>query len=106
MRGLVWVAALLCWSAAARADDAPIRIATEGADPPFNYVEGSEPAGFEVDLGRALCAAMKASCVFVLQDWDSMIPALKEGRFDAIMSSMEITAMIIIEPVFVPSTFS
>lgn len=84
---------VLAASAAATAQDdpAPIRIATEGAYPPFNYVENNEPAGFEVDLGRALCGAMKAACTFQLQDWDTMIPALKEGRFDAIMSSMEIT---------------
>lgn len=77
--------------ATAQDDPAPIRIATEGAYPPFNYVENNEPAGFEVDLGRALCGAMKVACTFQLQDWDTMIPALKDGRFDAIMSSMEIT---------------
>jgi polar amino acid transport system substrate-binding protein len=69
-----------------------LRIATEGAYPPFNYVDqNNEPAGFEIDLGRALCAAMSADCTFVIQDWDGMIDALKAGRFDAIMSSMEIT---------------
>lgn len=70
-----------------------IRIATEGAYPPFNYVEPgtNDPAGFEIDLGKALCAAMAAECTFVLQDWDTMIPSLKQDRFDAIMSSMEIT---------------
>jgi polar amino acid transport system substrate-binding protein len=68
-----------------------LRIATEGAYPPFNYVEGTEPAGFEVELGRALCDAMALPCTFVLQEWDGMYGALREGRFDAIMSSMEIT---------------
>ncbi len=68
-----------------------LRIATEGAYPPFNYVENNEPAGFEVDLGRALCEAMSVSCTFVLQDWDGMIAGLKEHRYDVIMSSMEIT---------------
>jgi polar amino acid transport system substrate-binding protein len=68
-----------------------IRIATEGAYPPFNYVDQNEPAGFEADLGRALCEAMSASCTFLIQDWEGMIPGLKEGRYDAIMSSMEIT---------------
>jgi polar amino acid transport system substrate-binding protein len=69
-----------------------IRIATEGAYPPFNYVDqNNEPAGFEIELGRALCAAMAATCTFVVQDWDGMIGALRAGRFDAIMSSMEIT---------------
>lgn len=81
-------------AASARADEVlrqPIRIATEGAYPPFNYAENNEPAGFEVELGRALCVAMKVSCTIVLQDWDGMIAGLKEHRYDAIMSSMEIT---------------
>lgn len=68
-----------------------VRIATEGAYPPFNYVENNEAAGFEVDLGKALCVAMKVTCSIVLQDWDGMISGLKEHRYDAIMSSMEIT---------------
>lgn len=70
---------------------ATLRIATEGAYPPFNYVEGVEPAGFEVELGRALCDAMGLPCTFVIQEWDGMYDALREKRVDAIMSSMEIT---------------
>ncbi len=69
----------------------PIRIATEGAYPPFNYGENNEPAGFEVELGRAMCEAMAASCTFVFQDWDGIIAGLRERRYDAIMSSLEIT---------------
>lgn len=70
---------------------AVLRIGTEGAYPPFNYVEGSEPAGFEVELGRALCEAMGLPCTFVLQEWEGLHRALKAGKFDAIMSSLEIT---------------
>jgi polar amino acid transport system substrate-binding protein len=66
-----------------------LRIATEGAFPPFNLVDDKgEPAGFEVDLGRALCAAMKVSCTFVLQEWEGMSEGLRAGRYDAVMSSM------------------
>ena len=36
------------------AEPRTIRIATEGAFPPFNYMEGNEPQGFEIDLGKAL----------------------------------------------------
>jgi polar amino acid transport system substrate-binding protein len=69
-----------------------VRIATEGGYPPFNYVDPSnQPQGFEVDLARALCDAMNAACTFVLQDWDGMIDALVAKRFDAIVSSLEIT---------------
>lgn len=31
-----------------------IRIATEGATPPFNYFEGEKLTGFDVDLGTAI----------------------------------------------------
>lgn len=68
-----------------------LRIATEGAYPPFNYVENNEPAGFEIDLARALCAAMKLDCTIQLQDWDAMYGGLKEKKYDAIVSSMEVT---------------
>ena len=68
-----------------------IRIATEGAFPPFNYMEGNEPQGFEVDLGNALCAVAKARCVFVVHEWDGMIKALLRGEYDAIMASVGIT---------------
>ncbi|WP_188312114.1 transporter substrate-binding domain-containing protein [Salinarimonas soli] len=70
----------------------PIRIATEGAFPPFNLADDKgEPAGFEVELGRALCVAMKTECTFVLQDWEGMSEGLRAGRYDAVMSSMAST---------------
>lgn len=90
----VLVGAVLLWASSTPAAFAQrtIRVATEGADPPFNYVDGNnEPQGFEVDLAKALCEAMKATCTFVIQDWDTMIDALIERKFDAIMSSMPIT---------------
>jgi polar amino acid transport system substrate-binding protein len=86
------LAGFLAFSAVAAAQEPAIRIATEGAYPPFNYVDNNEPAGFEVELGRALCGAMGATCTFVLQDWETIVTGLKEHRYDAIMSSLEITA--------------
>ncbi|MCP8937648.1 transporter substrate-binding domain-containing protein [Alsobacter sp. SYSU M60028] len=69
-----------------------VRIATEGAYPPFNFTDAdNQLRGFEVDLGKALCARMKVECVFVQEDWDNLIRGLRRDRFDAIMASMEIT---------------
>jgi|GEM_PF-27905 len=68
-----------------------IRIASEGARPPYNYLDNNELAGFEIDLGRELCARMKVACTFVVQDWDAMIPGLLDHQYDAIMAAMEIT---------------
>jgi polar amino acid transport system substrate-binding protein len=70
----------------------PIRIATEGVYPPFNYVENGELTGFDVDIAKALCDQMKATCTIVTQDWDGMIPGLLAAKYDAIIASMNITA--------------
>ena len=77
-------------SAPAAAGD--IRIATEGAYPPFNSKNAKgELVGFDVDLARAVCAHMKAKCTLVAQDWDGIIPGLLAKKYDLIVASMSIT---------------
>jgi polar amino acid transport system substrate-binding protein len=69
-----------------------VRIASEGARPPYNYLDGNnELAGFEIDLARDLCARMKVTCRFITQDWDGLIPGLLNRQYDAIMAALEIT---------------
>ncbi|MEX0430165.1 ABC transporter substrate-binding protein [Spiribacter insolitus] len=69
-----------------------IRIATEGAYPPFNFIDASgEVQGFDVEIANALCEEMDANCELVTQGWDGIIPGLIAGRYDAIIASMSIT---------------
>lgn len=75
------------------AESDSIRIAVEGAFPPFNYVDSNNQLqGFDVDIAKALCEAAKLKCEFVIQEWTAMIPNLLDNKYDAIISSMSMSA--------------
>lgn len=70
----------------------PLRVATEGAYPPYNMVDASgNLVGFEIDMMKDVCKRVGTECQFIAQAWDGMIPALQAGRFDAIVAGMSIT---------------
>ncbi len=74
------------------ADSGELRIGTEGAYPPFEYRDPSgQLKGFDIDVGNALCAELKVKCTFFPQDFDGLIPALKAGKIDMIISSLSMT---------------
>ncbi|MBB5466831.1 lysine/arginine/ornithine transport system substrate-binding protein [Paraburkholderia sp. CI2] len=72
---------------------ATIRFGVEAAYPPFeSKTAHGQLQGFDIDLGNALCAQLKAKCVWVENSFDGLIPALKARKFDAIDSAMNINA--------------
>ena len=69
-----------------------IRIGTEGAYPPWNNLNSAgELEGAEIDFGNEACKRMAVDCEWVTQDWDGMIPALLNGKYDIIIAGMSIT---------------
>lgn len=68
-----------------------IKVASEAAYRPFEYVDGGTIVGFDIDLFRAIGKAEGLEIEFINQEWDALIPGLKGGRYDAVISAMTIT---------------
>ena len=69
-----------------------MRVGTETGFPPFSYLdEKNELAGFNLDIGAAICDQMKVKCEWVGYDFDDLIPELQAGKLDMVISSMTIT---------------
>ena len=79
-------------SAAFAGSHSVVRMGTEGANPPWNFINDSgEVDGFERELGDELCARAELTCEWVVNDWDSIIPNLTGGNYDTIIAGMSIT---------------
>lgn len=70
-----------------------IRMGTEGAYPPYNFInDAGQVDGYERELGDEICKRAQLDCTWVTNDWDSIIPNLVSGNYDTIMAGMSITA--------------
>jgi len=66
-----------------------LRIATEGAYPPFNDIDDNgKIIGFDVDIAMALCEAMNTECTIQAVAWDDLLPGLSTDQYDIIVASM------------------
>jgi polar amino acid transport system substrate-binding protein len=87
---VIAAAAVLALTAAAEAQT--VRLGTEGAYAPWNFLDDNgDVAGFEIELGNELCARAELECAWVVNEWDTIIPNLIAGNYDAIMAGMSIT---------------
>jgi polar amino acid transport system substrate-binding protein len=69
-----------------------VRMGTEGAYPPYNFInDDGEIDGFEKDVGDEICKRAGLDCVWVTNGWDSIIPNLVSGNYDTIIAGMSIT---------------
>jgi polar amino acid transport system substrate-binding protein len=87
----VAVAAVAMLGLAQAQDKRKLIVATEGAFPPYNFVDADGSLqGFDVDFAKALCDKINAECEIIKQDWDGMIPGLMAKKYDLIVASMGI----------------
>ncbi|MBO9465033.1 transporter substrate-binding domain-containing protein [Tropicibacter sp. R15_0] len=93
MKNLLIGTAALAMMAGAAFAETTVRLGTEGAYPPYNFLnDAGEVDGFERELGDELCKRAEVTCEWVTNDWDSIIPNLVSSNYDAIIAGMSITA--------------
>ncbi len=72
-----------------------IRFLTETDYPPFNFTgPDGNPAGFNVDLARLLCAEIKVTCTIQMRRFETLLDSLAANRGDAAIASMAPTPAI------------
>jgi len=92
MKKLVLATSALALSASMAMAMDVVRLGTEGAYPPWNFInDAGEVDGFERELGDELCKRAELTCEWVTNEWDSIIPNLVSGNYDAIIAGMSIT---------------
>jgi polar amino acid transport system substrate-binding protein len=92
MKTIVNAAAALALAAGGALAQDVVRMGTEGAYPPYNFInDDGEVDGYERELGDILCERAGLTCEWVVNDWDSIIPNRVSGNYDTIMAGMSIT---------------
>ncbi len=90
MKKLLLAALLATTAMTTQAEE--LTFAMEPSYPPFEMTnEKGEIVGFDVDVANALCKEINATCSFKSHAFDGLIQALKQKRFDAAISAMDIT---------------
>jgi len=93
MKKLILTTAAIALSAGmVMAQSQTIRMGTEGAYPPYNFLnDRGDVDGFEREVGDELCQRAELTCEWVTTDWDGIIPNLVSGNYDTIIAGMSIT---------------
>jgi len=72
-----------------------VRFLTTNDFPPFNFLDSmGRPAGFHVDLARAICAELEIADICQIQviPWDELETALEARQGEAIIAGLAVTA--------------
>ncbi|TFD49884.1 ABC transporter substrate-binding protein [Cryobacterium sp. Hh7] len=99
-------ALLLLTSCAAATDGAAAEnVLTVGSDltyPPYAFLEGDTPAGFDPDITLALAEAMDMTVTYEDTRFEQLIAGIKSERFDVIASALYITKERAAEVDYIP----
>jgi polar amino acid transport system substrate-binding protein len=78
---------------AVRPDSSLVRVGTDATYPPFETVnvKTGEPDGFDIDIMKSIARINNWNLEFIITPFDGIISALKNEKFDCIISAMTIT---------------
>ncbi len=68
-----------------------IYVATNPTYKPFEYIEGSEIVGFDIELFDAIAEMAGLEVVYTSLEFSTIIPAVNSGQFDVGMSGFSVT---------------
>src|SRR5437870_2063227 len=75
----------------ALASEPPIKIATEGVAPPFNFYQGKVLTGFEVEIANEVAHRMGRKPEWLTFPFNSLLIGLGQERYDFTAASHTIT---------------
>ena len=67
-----------------------VKLGTNAAFPPFEYVEGKNIVGFDITMGQKIAKNADMKLEVVDMAFDSLIPALQSGTIDFIAAGMSV----------------
>lgn len=69
-----------------------LKIGSDATYAPFESTSASGVIeGFDIDIAKEVCAEIKAECIFMNQEFDSIIAGLTAKKYDMIVSSLTVT---------------
>ncbi|MFK3704751.1 lysine/arginine/ornithine transport system substrate-binding protein [Raoultella sp. BIGb0138] len=93
MKRILALGVMCCSLSSMAAVTEQIRYGVEPNYAPFEYkTQDGKLAGFDIDIGHALCEKMKIQCSWVEVPFDALIAALDAKKFDVINSDFSATA--------------
>ena len=84
------------------ADENVLIVGSDLTYPPYAFLDGETPAGFDPDLTLALAEAMDMTVAYEDTRFEQLIAGIKSERFDVIASALYITKERAVEVDYIP----
>jgi len=82
---------MLVLTGVAMAEGKTLVMGTNAEFPPYEFYEGTEIVGIDVEIAAAICERLGYTLVIDDMAFDSLIPAVQSGKVDFVMAGMTVT---------------